>query len=89
MATKPADCIKPTRNTVHTMLDMHDFADECVQVFCPLTGYGHAELKSSHTPFIDESQGPLAILTEDDIGNDTANTRAPPVQAGAPSAGRR
>jgi hypothetical protein len=41
---------------------MQDFAEECVTVFCNLSGYENQKLKPALTPFLDESKDPVSII---------------------------
>ncbi len=41
---------------------MQSFADECVKVFCDLTGYDENKIKPAPTPFTDESKENSGVI---------------------------
>ncbi len=43
---------------------MEEFANACVRVFCELTGYDRTRVGTAPTPFLYESQDPLAVIQE-------------------------
>ena len=45
---------------------MLNFADECVKVFCDLTGYDENKTKPAPTPFTDESKDNSGVIDEEE-----------------------
>ena len=43
---------------------MEKFADDCVNVFCELSGYAKVKVGTAPTPFLDESNDPLLVVEE-------------------------
>ena len=44
---------------------MQNVADECVKVFCDLTGYDENEIMPAPTPFADESKDNSGVIDEE------------------------
>jgi hypothetical protein len=58
----PEDSMDPKRKIVGKVYNMQDFSEECVTVFCNLSGYDKQKLKPALTPFLDESKDPVSVI---------------------------
>ncbi len=52
----------PDKKVSVVVYNMERFAQDCVNVFCELSGYAKNKVGSAPTPFLDESNDPLAII---------------------------
>ena len=64
-AIEPVARIYDPRQKVEVVVyNMERFAKDCVTVFCELSGYASAKGGTAPTPFLDESNDPLAVIEE-------------------------
>ncbi len=61
-AAPVAQIYDPDKKVSVVVYNMERFAQDCVNVFCELSGYAKNEVGSAPTPLLDESNGPLAII---------------------------
>ena len=50
------------KNVTVVSYNMERFADDCVNVFCELSGYAKSKVGTAPTPFLEEANDPVAIF---------------------------
>ena len=55
----------PNRKVEVVSYNMERFAQDCVTVFCELSGYEKAKVGTAPTPFLDEANDPLSVIADD------------------------
>ncbi len=57
----------PERTVSVVSYNMERFAVDCVNVFCELSGWDRNKVGTAPTPFLEESNDPVAIFEDDAI----------------------
>ena len=64
-ATPVARIYDPSKKVSVVSYNMERFAEDCVDVFCELSGYAKNKVGTAPTPFLDEANDPLAIVDDE------------------------